>query len=134
MVKRDNRHIGAGIGFVIAAVVIAVAIYFGIKIGATSNDEPLPEETAPVVTEALPTEEVAPAQQPDVQSQDETSDNGEVVSVPRQRVSDQHEARPGDTRPATPEEEAEIRRIAEEAGMTVTKHGDGYDVGPPDDE
>ena len=25
MVKRDNRHIGAGIGFVIAAVVIAVA-------------------------------------------------------------------------------------------------------------
>lgn len=34
------------------------------------------------------------------------------------------------TRPATAEEEADIRRIAEEHGMVATPHGNGFDVGP----
>ena len=34
------------------------------------------------------------------------------------------------SRPATAEEEAEIRRIAEEHDMVVTSHGDGFDVEP----
>jgi hypothetical protein len=37
------------------------------------------------------------------------------------------------TRAATPEEEADIRRIAKEHGMDVTPHGDGFDVVPSDE-
>lgn len=38
------------------------------------------------------------------------------------------------SRAPTAEEEADIRRIAEEAGMKATPHGNGFDIGPADDE
>ena len=40
----------------------------------------------------------------------------------------------GQSRAPTAEEEADIRRIAEEAGMKVTPHGNGFDIGPANDE
>ena len=40
----------------------------------------------------------------------------------------------GQSRAPTAEEEADIRRIAEEAGMKATPHGNGFDIGPADDE
>ena len=38
-----------------------------------------------------------------------------------------------DTRPATADEEADIRRIADEHGMVATPHGNGFDVRPSDE-
>ncbi len=45
-----------------------------------------------------------------------------------------YDAYVGRSRAPTAEEEADIRRIAEEAGMKVTPHGNGFDIGPADDE
>lgn len=64
MLKRNNRHIWAGMGFVLAAIMTAGAIYYGVKATVTGNSnaptaadiprqrasfapEPLPDQTAP---------------------------------------------------------------------------------------
>ena len=47
-----------------------------------------------------------------------------------QAAEESSTAQDSGSRPATAEEEAEIRRIAEEHDMVVTSHGDGFDVEP----
>lgn len=67
MIKQDNRHIWAGVGFVVVAIVIAGAIYFGTKIGPNSqnsspshseekNVEPTPIQAGANVDESLPSD------------------------------------------------------------------------------
>lgn len=58
MVKRDNRHIWVGIGFVVAAIAIAGAVYFGMKLGA-GTDAAQPETSADVVADVQATPEAA---------------------------------------------------------------------------
>ena len=58
MIKRDNRHIWIGIGFVGAAIAIAGAVYFGMKLGSGSETA-RPEAPAKVVADAQSTPEVA---------------------------------------------------------------------------
>ena len=50
-----------------------------------------------------------------------------------QKAEDMESTYDSGSRPATAEEEADIRRIAKERGMVVTPHGDGFDVGPSDE-
>ncbi len=45
-----------------------------------------------------------------------------------------YESDDSQSRAPTAEEEADIRRIAEEAGMKATPHGNGFDIGSADDE
>lgn len=63
MIQRDNRHILIGIGFVVAAIAIAGAVYFGMKLGSdsdvTSQEQP-PIAIAPVQTDQPPTVVEAP--------------------------------------------------------------------------
>lgn len=47
-----------------------------------------------------------------------------------QAAEESSTAQDSGSRPATADEEAEIRRIAEEHDMVVTPHGDGFDVEP----
>jgi hypothetical protein len=133
MVKRDNKHIWAGIGFVFAAITIAAAVYFGMKM-RPNNDGVGPDETTAVVEQA-PLEELATTEPTADSSASEPVERNEPDTNRYRQKDDQLEGLDGsDTRPPTPEEEADIRRIAEEAGMTVTPHGNGFDIAPPDDE
>jgi hypothetical protein len=59
MVKRSNRHIWAGVGFVIAAIAIAGAIYFGMKAINQSNADASLVASAAQVTQPSD-ESVAP--------------------------------------------------------------------------
>lgn len=58
MIQRDNRHIWVGIGFVVAAIAIAGAVYFGMKLGA-DREAAQQEASAKVVAEVQATPEAA---------------------------------------------------------------------------
>ena len=122
MVQHDNRHVWAGLGFIVAALIIGGAIYIGLKPTHEGDASQQAE-----VEEAEPTEEIVAAPELIAPSEPETfdyagSDIPQDEPIAEASVEDSQESF-GDTRPPTPEEEAEIRRIAEEAGMNVTPHG-----------
>ena len=60
-------------------------------------------------------------------------DQATDMDVIPQTAEDSSNALDSGSRPATAEEEAEIRRIAEENGMVATPNGDGFDVRPSDE-
>lgn len=62
------------------------------------------------------------------------SDAGDYVDQDKpQQAEDAENSNDSNSRPATVEEEADIRRIAKERGMVVTPHGNGFDVVPSDE-
>lgn len=63
MVKRDNRHILVGLGFVLAAIAIAGAVYFGMKLGSGSEVSQK-EEPSAVIAQAQPDQPPAVVEQP----------------------------------------------------------------------
>lgn len=65
MVKRDNRHILVGIGFVLAAIAIAGAVYFGMKLGSDSEVSQK-EEPSIVIAQAQPDQPPALVEEPKV--------------------------------------------------------------------
>jgi hypothetical protein len=93
-------------------------------------------------TDAAVAENDIAAEQPDVEPSIEaaqsiepntTDEQATGLDTKLQAVEESSTGQDRDTRPPTPEEEADIRRIAEEHGMVATPHGDGFDVGPSDE-
>jgi hypothetical protein len=95
-----------------------------------------------VANHAAVAENNIPAEQTDVEPYIEaaqsiepnaTDEQASGLDTNSQAVEESSTAQDRDTRPPTPEEEADIRRIAEEHGMVATPHGDGFDVSPSDE-
>jgi hypothetical protein len=63
-----------------------------------------------------------------------TDEQASGLDTKLQAEEESSTAQDRDSRPATAEEEADIRRIAEEHGMVTTPHGNGFDVGPSSDD
>ena len=72
-------------------------------------------------------------QQIEAQSARETEEEAALSSDSSNGNQADEEYDNSDTRPATAEEEADIRRIAEEHGMAATPHGNGFDLRPSDE-
>lgn len=65
VIQRDNRHILIGIGFVVAAIAIAGAVYFGMKLGADSDVTP--QEQPPIaIAQVEPNQPPAVVEDPKV--------------------------------------------------------------------
>jgi hypothetical protein len=97
--------------------------------GLVANDAAVAEnDIAAEQTDVEPFIEADQSIEPDTTDEQATGLDTEL-----QAAEESSTAQDRDTRPATAEEEADIRRIAEENGMVVTPHGDGFDLGPSDE-
>ena len=113
-------------------VLIGVAALSG-YLASTVFTDGLAANVAAVVEDDIAAEQtdVEPSIEADQSIELNTADEPATgLDTKLQAAEESSTAQDSGSRPATAEEEAEIRRIAEEHDMVVTPRGDGFDVEP----